>query len=290
MSNTRTGNFTIGFRRGGTDWQKDINSLIEWAKANEFGAIDIGRDAATVGKTIQDAGLKIGSVDLADWQGMISPDAGKRKDSVAKNAAYVKECAALGAVNHFLVMLPEKPELKRSENFKYMVESFNELAPALEASNAHTVIEGWPGAGALCCTPEGYRAFFKECPSPSMGINFDPSHLIRMGIDPLRYLNEFASRVHHVHGKDTELLSEGLYEYGHEQPATFGKAVGFGAMDWRYTIPGHGIMRWNEAFRILNEAGYKGCVCIELEDANFNGPAETEKAGLIHGCRYLQGC
>ncbi|MBV9863726.1 MAG: sugar phosphate isomerase/epimerase [Abitibacteriaceae bacterium] len=290
MSNTRTGNFTIGFRRGGTEWQKDIQSLIQWAKENEFGAIDIGRDGPTTGKAIQEGGLKVGSVDLMEWQGMISPDAGKRKEAVAKNAEYVKACAALGPVNHFVVMLPEKPELKRSENFGYMVESFNELAPTLEQSQARIAVEGWPGPGALVCTPEGYRAFFKECPSQSMAINYDPSHLIRMGIDPLRYLGEFADRVTHVHGKDTELLSEGLYEYGNEQPATFGKAVGFGGMHWRYTIPGHGVMRWVEAFRILKEAGYNGCVCIELEDANFNGPAESEKAGIIYGGRYLQGC
>lgn len=46
-----------------------------------------------------------------------------------------------------------------------MVESFGELVPVLEANDARLVIEGWPGPGALCCTPEGYRAAFKELPS-----------------------------------------------------------------------------------------------------------------------------
>jgi sugar phosphate isomerase/epimerase len=187
-------------------------------------------------------------------------------------------------------MLPEEPERPRQENFGYMVESYGELAPILEASRAKLVIEGWPGPGALCCTPEGYRAFFKECPSEALGINYDPSHLIRMGIDPLRFLHDFIARVYHVHAKDTELLDEGLYEYGNTQPPTFATPARYGGMYWRYTIPGHGVMRWAKAFEILAEAGYGGCVSIELEDANFNGAEDKEKFALVQGCRYLESC
>jgi len=290
MSNTRTGGFTVGLRRGWSDWQKDLDGLLKWAQTSGFGAVDLGRDGDKLAKNVIAAGLRVGSVDLADWQGMISPDKAKRADAIARNAEYVKACAACGPMNHFLVMLPEKPDLPRDKNFGFMVESFSELAPVLEKNKARTVIEGWPGPGALCCSPEGYRAFFKECPSKAMGINFDPSHLMRMGIDPLRFLREFASRVGHIHGKDTELFADRLYELGHEQPPTFAKPFGFGGNHWRYTIPGHGVMSWGEAFRILMEHGYQGCVSIELEDQNFNGAEDTEKLGLTLGLRYLEGC
>jgi sugar phosphate isomerase/epimerase len=123
-----------------------------------------------------------------------------------------------------------------------------------------------------------------------MGVNYDPSHLLRMGIDPLRFLREFASRVYHVHGKDTELIEEGLYRYGNFQEPTFGKPHGFGAVNWRYTIPGHGAVRWVEIFRILAEAGYQGAVSIELEDENFCGTTEGEKAGILHARDFLQSC
>jgi sugar phosphate isomerase/epimerase len=123
-----------------------------------------------------------------------------------------------------------------------------------------------------------------------MGINYDPSHLIRQGIDPLRFLGEFAGRVVHVHGKDTELLAENLYEYGSEQPPTFARPIPFGALHWRYTIPGHGVMRWGQALRILQAHGYAGCVCIELEDANFNGAEDSERFGILQGARFLEGC
>jgi sugar phosphate isomerase/epimerase len=231
--------------------------------------------------------MRIGSIDLSTVKPMISPDKAKRADAIAQNADYIARC---GAANYFLVMLPEDPARPRAENFGYMVESFGELLPTLEANNARLSIEGWPGPGALCCTPEAFRALFKALPSPAVGINYDPSHLLRQGIDPLRFLGEFGERVYHIHGKDTELLSENLYLYGSEQPATFAQRIRFGAHHWRYTIPGQGCMRWGEAFGMLEALGYSGCVSIELEDANFNGTTEGEQFGILQGARFLSGC
>ncbi len=287
---TRTGGFSIGMRRGWSNWQKDLDGMIKWAKDSGLEVVDPGRDGDKVGKVLVEAGLRIGSVDLLVWEAMISADKGKRADAVAKNAEYIKACAAYGVVNHFLVMLPENKELPRSENFGYLVDSFNQLTPALEQNKARIIVEGWPGPGALCCTPEGYRAFLKECPSKSMGVNYDPSHLIRMGIDPIRFLKEFVGRVYHVHGKDTELFADNLYEYGREQPPTFAKEMGFGSMAWRYTIPGHGVASWTQIFSILKDAGYEGCVSIELEDMNFNGTEAGEKQGILQGAKFLEGC
>lgn len=284
---TRTGQFPIGVRRGWTDWFKDTAGLVAWVKANGLEAIDIGRDADVIGAQILDAGLKLGSVDLKEWQGMISPDADTRQRAIATNVAYIEACAKLGPLNYFLVMLPEKPELPRAENFGYMVESFAALAPVLEQHGGHIVIEGWPGPGALCCTPEGYRAFFKAVPSASMGVNYDPSHLQRMGIDPIRFLREFIGRVHHVHGKDCALLADNAYEYGHEQPATFAKPIQFGNQAWRYTIPGHGSSNWLDIVQILQQNHYAGTISIELEDANFNGSTAGEQLGLTLGAQFL---
>ena len=287
---TRTGNFPIGFRRMWFEWHKDLPNLLVWASEQNLGVLDLGNDADQSLAVAAKHDIRSGSIDLREWKGMISPDKKVRDDAVAKNSAYIKACAAFGPMNHFLVMLPEKPELPRAENFGYMVESFRELAPVLEAHQAKIVIEGWPGPGALCCTPEGYGEFFRQCPSPSMGVNYDPSHLLRMGIDPLRFLHEFVDRVHHVHGKDTELIEEGLYLYGNTQEPTFGKPHGSGAMNWRYAIPGHGAVRWVEIFRILAKADYKGAVSIELEDENFRDTAEAQKAGILHARDFLQSC
>ena len=283
---TRTGGFAIGFRRGGGGWQRDIGSAIEWAKSNGFGAMDLGRGNTPDAAAVKDAGLRLGSVDLAGGR-LITADAGKRAEAVAACTAYIQEC---GPQNYFAVMIPEDASLGRKANFGLMTESLNGIAPALEAAGGRLVIEGWPGPGAQCCTPESYRATFRECPSQAIGINYDPSHLLRMGIDPIRFLNEFVGRVGHVHGKDTLILADDLYEYGTEQPATFKDNPFCGASAWRYTIPGHGGTPWTEVCRILVAANYAGVISIELEDADYHGSDALEQQGIQDAGLFLASC
>jgi len=287
---TRTGAFPIGFIKGGLgpEAQQDTGSVIAWAKENDLEVID-GVSPQEV-KSVQGAGLRVGTIGLAQSRSLISADKAKRAEAVAASAEDIRANAALGPLNYMVVMIPVDPDLPRAENFGYMVESYAELVPALEQSGARISIEGWPGPGALCCTPEALRALFQECPSEAIGINFDPSHLIRMSINPLRFLEEFADRVVHTHGKDTELLYDNLYEFGNEQPPTFAKPVRFGGMHWRYAIPGHGVVRWTAALRILDSAGYDGCISIELEDANFTESTEGRRLGILQGARFLAGC
>ena len=266
---TRTGSFPIGFRRGGGEWQSDLGALINWATSHGLEVIDLRPDAPVSGQAVLDAKMRIGTVDLPNNKGMIAADAGKRRDAVAQNSEHVRQCAKLGRVNHFLVMLPDDPMLPAPRTSVIWSRAsarwrlcWNRTTPASRSKVG-------PDPGALCCTPEGYRAFFTQVPSQAMGVNYDPSHLIRQGIDHLRFLREFAARVYHVHGKDTEFLTENVYEYGTEQPPTFAKPLPFAGMAWRYTIPGHGVSRWVDIFRILQSTGYDGCVSVELEDANF---------------------
>ena len=285
---TRTGSFPIGFRRGWSDWQKDLPGLIGWAKSEELGVLDLGGGAAEALPALREAGIRVGSVDVeGPWSDLASADAGKRRAALDKNAALIEAC---GAQNYFIVLLPEDASKPRAENFKLMIAGLGELGAILEKHGGKLVIEGWPGPGALACTPESYRATLKESGSASIGINYDPSHLVRMGIDPIRFVEEFADRVYHVHGKDTEVIAEDFYEFGTEQPATLAKGHGFGSHTWRYTIPGHGCVRWVRAFEILAAGGYAGCVSIELEDENFNGTEAGEKFALVSGGRFLASC
>jgi len=286
---TATGNFPLGWRRRNFAWEQDLDSMIEWAKDNDLEVIDVGRDGDSSAKTVIDAGLRVGSADLAAWEEMISPDASKRKDAVAKNAEYIKTCAEAGANVFFICMLPEDKSLSREENFGYMVESYSDLKPAFEDNDAYLVIEGWPGPGSLVCTPETYRAFIEQVDSSNMGVNYDPSHLVRMGIDPIRFLREFVSHVFHVHGKDTMIIDENLYQYGNLQEATFGTPYKYGGMNWRYTIPGHGVSDWKLILNILVDSGYDGCISIELEDHFYDDTEEDQKQGVLQGVKFLAG-
>jgi sugar phosphate isomerase/epimerase len=288
---TRTGSYAIGFRRGWSQWQKDLPGACAWAKANGFASLDLNVATAAEVRTVTDAGLQLGSVDLIQMGEITHADAGKRKEVIAANVAYVKESAARG-VKVFFTVVGGDGSKKRAENYKIAVESFAPIAEAAAAAGASIAVEGYPGGSPhfalLCTTPETFRAFLKDLPK-GISINYDPSHLIRLGVDHIRFLKEFASHVVHVHGKDTELFPEAVYELGIYQPSAFHEGHGFGEHIWRYTIPGHGVARWTEIFKTLSGVGYKGLVSIELEDENFNGSEAGEKAGLIHSLNFLAG-
>lgn len=294
MARTQTGSLPIGFRRGGGSWQKNLADVIAFAKENGFEGIDVGDLPANEIKPILDAGLAVGSVDMKrPWSAIASADPGKRKDAIAAAADHMKSVAAIGVRNFFTVVFPDDDARDRAENFRLAVDGYSQLADSIAASGARIVIEGYPGSypyyPGLCCTPESLRAFFKEAPSESLLINYDPSHLIKMGIDPVRFLREFGPRIGHVHAKDTQIIQESLYEFGNLQPATLAKPHRYGGHHWRYTIPGHGEAPWAAILSALKETNYRGLLSIEMEDENFNDTEAGEKRGLIQSRDFLAG-
>jgi sugar phosphate isomerase/epimerase len=290
---TRTGSFPIGVRRGWSDWQKkDLAAFLAWLKYSGFEAVDLMNLTADDLRAVRDAGLRLGSADLLDFGKIMSSDAGVRREVIARNVAHLREIAPLGAKIFFTCIIPGDPTRPRAENYRLAVECFAPIAQAADEVGAKVATEGWPGSAPhlanLCCNPETTRAFIRDLGSKSVGVNYDPSHLIRLGVDHLRFLREFVDRVWHVHAKDTELLDENVYELGLYQGSAFAKPRGFGEYVWRYTIPGHGCARWGEIFRILKESGYRGAVSVELEDENFNGTEAGEKVGLLSSLAFLR--
>lgn len=286
---TATGGFGIGVRRGWSDWQKDLAPFLAFAKDADLACVDLGRNGDVEGAAVIAAGLRLGSVDLLDWDGLASASAETRTAAAARNAAYIQAAAKAGARNFFAVVFPDNAVKDRKAQYDHAVAGYSLLKDVLRDNNSYIVLEGWPGNNALVIAPESYRRFMADCAAP-IAVNYDPSHLIRLGIDPIRFLREFAPKVQHVHGKDTELYAENVYEFGNELAPIVGKSHGFGSYNWRYTIPGHGQMRWREAFGILAAAGYKGCVSIELEDENYNGTTAGEHLGIRVGAQFLAGC
>ncbi|MDB6095051.1 MAG: Xylose isomerase domain protein barrel [Verrucomicrobia bacterium] len=287
---TRTGGFPIAIRLTGDFAKAPTAETAAWVKAQGFGAVDIYADALATIPTWRNSGLEIGTMDLfgPEWQGMLSADAGKRKATAALGVKNIRAAAAAGVKRFFIVMLAEDEKLPRKETFKYMVETYGELRAVLKETNTFLSIEGWPGCNAQCCNPESYRAFLKEMNSAQYGINYDPSHLIRMGIDPARFIDEFAAQVVHVHGKDTYIDPERLYNIGTEQAGVFAEGLPWGGYFWRYTIPGAGAAPWTKLLATLQAAKFKGFVSIELEDVNYNGTLEGERKGFAAARDFLK--
>ncbi len=288
---TRTGQFPIGFRLGGNAWMNELPEVVAWAKEAGFACLESPKPKPQDAELIVSQGLKLACVDLPDWPSLLAVDAGQRKAGVAKVAEFIRDWSERNVRNFFCVVIPNDPELPRLDNYKLAVESFGALGAVAEKTGSRIVIEGWPGGGQLpnlCCNPETCRALFKDTGTKGLGINYDPSHLIRLGIDHIRFAEEFAERIGHVHGKDTEVFDEAQYEFGLYQPSLFEKPHRWGANVWRYTLPGHGRARWVKIVSILKAAGYKGAISVELEDENFNGTVEGVKHGLEMSLAFLK--
>jgi sugar phosphate isomerase/epimerase len=116
-------------------------------------------------------------------------------------------------------------------------------------------------------------------------LNFDPSHLYWLGIDPIQALKDYSEKIFHAHAKDTEIIPEGEYRYG-----IAGKQIDpepWKSGWWRYRIPGLGEIDWNIFISTLQEYGYDQFLSIEHEDPVWEGSEEKIKAGLKLGYKHL---
>jgi sugar phosphate isomerase/epimerase len=130
----------------------------------------------------------------------------------------------------------------------------------------------WPGGTNLAATPAIWREMFAAIPSPSFGLNLDPSHLVWQMIDYERVVREFRDRIFHVHAKDMEIDRDGLYEHG----------VLSAGMGWQVPrLPGLGEVRWDRFVAALYRAGYDDVVSVEHEDRGFEGDEELVKRGFL---------
>ncbi len=284
----------IGFRIPGKAREIPFEELCAWAAASGFGSIDLASPDAEEVRAARAAGLEIGTVDLPvpAMRMLLSADPARRQEGIETANATISAAAELGCRRMFFVLLPEDNAQKRADSFAHWKESFPAVAAHAEASGVRLALEGWPGPAphypAIGCTPEMWRAMFAAVPSPAFGLNFDPSHLVRIGIDWRRALDEFGGRVVHVHGKDTDFDTERLYEHGNLGP-TFRKAVRFSESWWRYTIPGEGVVDWCRLIGRLEDFGFDGVVSVELEDYRYDGTWERERDGLARSQRHLAG-
>ncbi|MCC3377402.1 sugar phosphate isomerase/epimerase [Cohnella sp. REN36] len=267
-----------------------IESVAGWAKQAGLNFLDVPELTPAVRDACAAAGVGIGSVDATNAAALLSRDEGRRLQAVDATRQHIAQIAELGGTILFMCLVPEDLSLPRSEAFAIWKETFPDVVRQAEQNGVYIAIEGWPGPApyypTLGCTPETWRAMFEAIPSRHFGLNYDPSHLVRLGIDYLRALDEFGSRVTHCHGKDTAILAEELYESGH-LPATFGAKYGFSEGSWRYTIPGHGLVDWEQVAGGLARSGYRGGISIELEDHYFWGTLEAERKGIAEAAAHL---
>ena len=95
----------------------------------------------------------------------------------------------------------------------------------------------------------------------TLGMNFDPSHLIWQNMEPSIFIRDFPDRIYHVHIKDSAVDED-------PRSGILGSHIEFGDLKrgWNFRSPGHGDVDFELIIRALNEAGYTGPLSVEWED------------------------
>jgi len=129
----------------------------------------------------------------------------------------------------------------------------------------------WPGGHNIATTPRMWRRILEQWGS-TIGLNFDPSHLVLQMIDTRRFLKEFGAHILHFQAKDLMIDVDGLYDRG-----VFSMGMG-----WQIPrIPGLGEVDWSVVFSELYRGGFAGDCIIEHEDRRFEGTDEKVKQGFL---------
>jgi sugar phosphate isomerase/epimerase len=174
------------------------------------------------------------------------------------------------------------------DNWPQFLDVWKPLVRFAEEHNVRVGIENcpmffssdeWPGGKNLAASPAIWRRMFADIPSGYFGLNFDPSHLVWQQMDYLQPLREFADRIFHVHAKDVRIDRDRLND------------VGILAHPLEYhtpKLPGLGEVDWGRFFSVLGDTGFRGPVCVEVEDRAYEGSLELRKASLRQSATFLR--
>jgi sugar phosphate isomerase/epimerase len=284
----------------------NLEQLAKWASANGYGALEVAAwpdlgdrpftathfdpsnfDPDGIRRVLDENDIEISS--LAFMDNPLHPDVREREAMYAHLHALIDAAPRIGVptVGTFVGRNPHKSvkeNLRDAEEvFKPIVEHANRNGVKIIIENC--VMEGWhPDGypGNLAYSPELWEWMF----SIGLYLNFDPSHLLWIGIDPVTAMKPYLDRIPHAQAKDIQLFPEKRNRYGQ-----YGKAVAehdpWDIGWWRYRVPGLGEVDWVRLVDAMYEGGFTGVLSVEHEDPVWGGTEDKVLTGLQVAQRHL---
>ncbi|MFI7697729.1 sugar phosphate isomerase/epimerase family protein [Nonomuraea sp. NPDC049480] len=279
--------------------ESDLTDIAHWAVNQGFEALEVAGWPSSDGRShikvdrFEDSeydrirriftktGLTLSSI--AYYENNLHPEHGPQVN------AHVRRCvdaaAALGCptVGTFV---GRDPGRSVRDNLERATDVFGPLVEYARQRDVEIVIEncvmkswhpdGYPGN--LAYSPELWEWMF----AIGLKLNYDPSHLVALGIDPVAAMRPYVADIAHVQAKDTEFLPGQLDRYGFYGPIT-------GEKGWyRFRVPGLGLIDWTRVIDTLYEGGYDGVVSVEHEDPVWSGSTDRVQTGLGIAYRTLR--
>ncbi len=223
---------------------------------------------------------------LGYYPNALTPDADEAAKAVEHIGQVIDAAALLGVgMNSFVGRDWTKSV---DDNWPRFLETWRPLVARAEAAGVRIGIENcpmlftrdeWPGGKNLAISPAIWDRMFEDIPSPHLGLNFDPSHLVWMQMDYLAPLRDYRERIVHVHAKDVRIDRHKL------------DRVGILAHPLEYhapKLPGLGEVDWGKFVSVLGDTGYHGPVCVEVEDRAFEEDLASRTLSLKQSVTYLR--
>ena len=202
-----------------------------------------------------------------------------------KNTARVAQRFGVDVVNgftgsgiwHLLYGFPPVPPETIEAGFADFAQAWNPILDVFGECGVRFALEVHPSEIAFdLYTAE--RALDALGHRDEFGFNFDPSHLIWQGVDPVEFIRAFPERIYHVHVKDAVVTLNG-------RSGILASHLNFGdsRRGWDFRSPGRGGVNFEEIIRALNDIGYAGPLSVEWEDARMD-----REHGAREACEFVK--
>jgi sugar phosphate isomerase/epimerase len=202
-----------------------------------------------------------------------------------KNAARAAQQFGVGVVNgftgssiwHLLYSFPPVPDSMIAAGYEQFAERWNPILDVFGECGVRFALEVHPTEIAfdIYSAKRTLEAIGRR---EEFGFNFDPSHLLWQGVDPVEFIREFSDRIYHVHIKDAIVTLNG-------RTGILGSHLNFGdpRRGWDFRSPGRGGVNFEEIVRALNQAGYEGPLSVEWEDSGME-----REHGAREACEFVK--
>lgn len=178
---------------------------------------------------------------------------------------------------HLLYSFPPVPPAMVEDGFRRFADAWNPILDVFAECGVKFALEVHPTEIAFdIVTAERCLAAISR--RPEFGFNFDPSHLIWQGIDPVEFIRAFPDRIYHCHIKDAIRTLNG-------RSGILSSHLGFGdpRRGWDFRSPGRGEVNFEEIIRALNQTGYDGPLSVEWEDCGMD-----REFGAREACQFTR--
>ncbi len=234
---------------------------------------------------MESAGITISS--LGYYPNPLTPDSAEAQKYVDHICKVIQASSLLG-LGRMTTFIGRDWTKSVDDNWPRFRETWRPLVKFAEDHNVRIGIENcpmlftkdeWPGGKNLATSPAIWRRMFEDIPSLNLGLNYDPSHMIWQHMDYLQPIREFADRLVHIHAKDVRLDRQKLNDVG---------IMAHPNLYHTPKLPGLGDVNWGQFFSVLTDVGYRGPVCVEVEDRAYEATLDLRKESLQQSSNYLK--